>query len=217
MNQDQSDKSSAPKRRWGHSKRDTSLARSLAETHLRRGSSFDSFFAESADRAIERAERSTEQATEWLEQAKQARANNDPRAAETAAARAVEAARVAPPVQVPRNTAPELVALTELISRRAEQLNVIDDMPRAIEENLYLKLLLGTLTEFINEARDIRRHLVVRFINDGNISRKQAGEILGVHQSTIAQWVKEDTPGRGFRPFSDDDQPPQDEAENTID
>jgi hypothetical protein len=109
-----------------------------------------------------------------------------------AAQRAGQAARQARPVEVRRDAPQELLTLAEVLSRRAQQFIVIQDMP-GTDENVHLKLLLATIAEFIDQARDIRRSLAVQFINRGSISRKQTAEILGVHQQTIASWVKEDT------------------------
>jgi predicted XRE-type DNA-binding protein len=163
------------------------------------------YFERRTDQAIERAEKATQEAMQWLERARESRVNN-PEAALDAARQAGDAAQRATPVQVPRDDVPYgIITLVELISRRAEQFAVMRDWPQAAEENLHLRLLLGTLTEFIDQARHIRRTVVVQFINQGNISRKQAAEILGVHQQTIANWVKEDTPhGPEFEPITDE-------------
>jgi hypothetical protein len=147
-----------------------------------------------ADQDIQNAERAIERAITWLEQAKQERARGKPQSAYIAAGRAKRVAYLTHPVEIPREAPPGFIELAELLNRRAEQLKVIDDMPQAAEEHIYLKLILGSLTEFISTAMYIRRQIVVELVNQGNISRVEAGRVLGVHQSTIAQWVKEDTP-----------------------
>jgi hypothetical protein len=112
--------------------------------------------------------------------------------------------------KVPRNPPQELVQLAELITTRAHQLTVVDDMPPIGEQNLELKLILATLTEIIHEARDIRREIVVRSVVQGDLTRKQAAEILGVHWSTITEWVKEDTPlAEGSTPTENNNLPPK--------
>lgn len=55
----------------------------------------------------------------------------------------------------------------------------------------FYRLMLGITSSVAHHMTDIIRSLAVNGVIEGAISRRLAGEMLGVHQATIARWVKE--------------------------
>jgi hypothetical protein len=101
-------------------------------------------------------------------------------------------------VELSENDALHLKALTELevkldkmIKNYREYMTATltflsaEDLDRAKR-----KAILNQLRQFIEIAELVRRRLAVYNVMEGHISRVEVARLLGVHQATVARWVK---------------------------
>jgi hypothetical protein len=66
--------------------------------------------------------------------------------------------------------------------------NALGTLPDA--EKLRLKLFLSDLAKLITEATAISQNYAVKAVRNHLLSRVEVADILGVHQGTVAKWVK---------------------------
>lgn len=87
-------------------------------------------------------------------------------------------------------------AMAKLIQKHSTKYSNVKkiDLPVEDLDPLKRKLELTALAELIREAERLRRKLAVETVNNKDLSRVEAAQLLGLHQGTIAKWIKDDEP-----------------------
>lgn len=67
--------------------------------------------------------------------------------------------------------------------------------------DLFFRVLIQKLANISSLSKRVGQQLTVQGVNNNQISKKLASELMGVHQVTVARWVKD---GLDAFPFLDD-------------
>lgn len=86
--------------------------------------------------------------------------------------------------------------LTTYEKRMQDFRPVVDSAAR--DKVIFFRSLVAVMSGFSHDFTFISQRLAIRGVIEGAISRRLAGELLGVHQATIARWVKEFDTGEAF-------------------
>lgn len=99
-------------------------------------------------------------------------------------------------------TDPAYTMLAKILQKAARQMGFLD-LTGLDYEDLRVarsKARLTTLTDLSATIDFLSKLTAVDSIRNGDMSRVQASEILGVHQATVARWVKEREADEADRP-----------------
>ena len=81
----------------------------------------------------------------------------------------------------------------QAIRKLSGQPEFIEHLPNNEQESIKYRTALAYLHEIKQRADDDARNMALEAVQQGYLSRVEASSMLGVHQGTVARWVKEDS------------------------
>ena len=109
-------------------------------------------------------------------------------------------------LEIPPKSAAEFRRIRRIIIEQAERIRTLAWLMQsegtginAFESgaDAYYRGLLTHLAKIERDAQKLARSVTIAAVDAGYISRVQAGKMLGVHQATVARWLKEAKESRG--------------------
>jgi hypothetical protein len=101
------------------------------------------------------------------------------------------AAYTGPPRPTSPGIPPALTVLEVQIERAKNMQEALNQTTLHSKQSVMREELLRSLTTISDAAQTMAQNLAIHAVQKNQLSRVQAGKILGVHQGTVARWLKE--------------------------